>query len=76
MSVRAKFRCNAVTDFGNGSKKVELSPVYQGSKPDDENTGFNKATPSGRLEMQIDNPKASVQFEPGQSYYLDFTPAD
>ena len=74
MTTRAKFRCSAVTDFGGGSKEVQLQVIYdpQGNA---ENAGFTKATPSGEMKMRIDNPAAAVQFEPGKYYYVDFTPA-
>lgn len=73
MRTRAKFRCNFVRDHGD-NKYVELSVVY--SRVDgSENKDFTKATPSGKIEMQIDNPAASVQFKPGDFYYVDFTPA-
>lgn len=41
-----------------------------------EDARFTKATPWGELRMNVDNPAAAIQFEPGRSYYLDFTPAD
>lgn len=72
MTVRAKFVCNAVTDFGF-SKEVKLTAVHDTSTP--ENERFNKATPSGTLTMAINNPDASVQFKPGMSYYVDFSAA-
>lgn len=78
MAVRAKFRCSVVEDYGY-SKKVKLAAVYPSEEERgslSENESFNKATPSGELWMTIDNPAASIQFEPGKSYYLDFTVAD
>lgn len=75
MSTRAKFRCNVVEDYGL-SKKVKLNVVYEGSLgANDENKRFTKATPSGEIWLTIDNPAASVQFVPGDEYYVDFTPA-
>jgi hypothetical protein len=75
MGTRAKFRCNSVNDFGGGSKEVSLSVVYD-PNGNDENANFTKATPSGEMKMRIDNPAASVQFDPGKYYYVDFTPAE
>lgn len=77
MAVRAKFRCTVVEDYGY-SKKVKLGAVYPSDEEraaQSENDSFNKATPSGEMWMTIDNPAASIQFEPGKSYYLDFTEA-
>lgn len=75
-STRAKFRCNSVTSFGGDSKKVALSPVYPGQDASDEDKAFWTATPSGSLEMQIDNPNAAVIFEAGKTYYVDISPAE
>lgn len=74
MTTRAKFRCSSVNDFGNGSKEVNLSVVYD-PKGNGENASFTKATPSGDMKMRIDNPEAAVQFVPGKSYYVDFSEA-
>lgn len=75
MSVRAKFRCHSVEDYGQ-SKKVNMAPVYEGSLGEnDENRRFTVATPSGALWMTVDNPNASIQFVPGRDYYLEFKEA-
>lgn len=79
MAVRAKFRCASIEDFGGNSKKVKLHAVYPTDAEraeQSENDRFNKATPSGEVWMTIDNPAASIQFEPGRSYYLDFSEAE
>ena len=75
MTGRATFRCNSVENHGQ-SKKINLAPVYEGQLGEnEENRRFTVATPSGALWMTIDNPNASIRFEPGKSYYLDFTEA-
>lgn len=72
-TVKAKFKCESVTDFGT-AKEVKLSPVINGS---DENKQFSKYTPSGNLSMRIDNETdASEYFQPGQEYYLTFDKAE
>jgi len=74
MTVRAKFRCNSVTQFtsgAGGSRRYNFSAVYDTSTP--ENARFTKATPWGDLSMNVDNP--DVDFEIGKSYYLDFAEA-
>ena len=68
---RAKFRCNWVRDHGD-NKLVQLGVVCSRVEGT-ENYDFTKATPSGNIEMQIDNPAAAVQFKPGRYYYVDFT---
>jgi len=70
--MRAKFRCNSVTDFGN-QKQVTLDAVM--SDENQENQDFNKYTPSGRLTMTIDQQGAMNYFEPDEEYYLDFSRA-
>lgn len=73
-TVRAKFKCDSVTQFGYGGKEAKMSAVYgqQG-----ENKDFTDATPSGQLSISIskDVPAANF-FEPGQEYYLTFEKAD
>jgi hypothetical protein len=71
--VRAKFRVQYVQDFG-ASKKVYLTPVTDDGIP--ENARFHKYTPSGSIEMMIDNPSAADQFKPQQEIYVDFTPVE
>ena len=56
---------------------VELSAVYGGNTNAEDNT-YARATPSGSLKLQIDNPAVRGSFKPGQVYYVDLTqlPAD
>jgi hypothetical protein len=62
MSVRVKFRVYSVTDFG-ATKQVKLVAVTDDGIP--ENQRYHKYAPNGSIEMTIDNPPASDQFEPG-----------
>lgn len=68
MNVIAKFKVYSVTDFG-GPKAVKLMVVTSGSE---ENKQFWKYTPSGTIEMTIDNPPASDAFKPGQEVIVEF----
>lgn len=73
-TVRAKFLVNSVTAHNGGSVTVNATPVGGGS---DENKSFSKYTPSGKLELYIDKETpAHTFFEPGKSYYIDFSKAD
>lgn len=73
MAIRAKFRCNSVTDNGYG-KQAHLTAVYG---KEGENADYSKATPSGTLQINIDkDTKAADFFTPLKDYYMDFTPAD
>jgi hypothetical protein len=68
----AKFRCDSIKKDGYG-EEVELSAVMDGSE---ENSDFNKATPSANMKMYIDNEKAFGFFKPKKEYYLNFSEAD
>lgn len=73
--IRAKFRCISETRSAFGaqeSKTYRFQAMYDPDLPEDQR--FAKATPSGTLEINVDNPAA--QFELGRTYYLDFTPVD
>lgn len=66
--VRARFRC---TKKDETYSQVTLEPDYSS----DENKAWAKFTPSGKVEMRIDNPPALAVFEVGKDYFIDFTPA-
>lgn len=74
MSVRAKFQLNSITSYAYGGKQLKFQVVYDTST--EENRRFTTATPSGQMEMTIDNPEAVAQFELGKFYYADFSPAE
>lgn len=72
--VRAKVRCNSITDYGN-YVSLQVSAVY--GKDNSENGNFAKATPTLNLTMSIDaGMPASGFFKPGDYYYLDFIPTE
>lgn len=66
--------CTSVTTYGSDMRgcKYEFRAMYDASIPEDQR--FTKYTPSGSLEMFVDND--AVTFIPGQYYYLDFTLID
>ena len=71
--VRAKFNVAEITKYGNGGGgKVVLNAVQGQSE---ENKKLWQYTPSGKIEIWIDNPEAFKAFEFGE-YYVDFTKAD
>lgn len=79
MAVRAKLRLSNIrTDQWHKDlppqKTLRFDAQYDDSIPEDKR--FQKATPSGHCELQIDNEAAVAQFEVGKSYYVDFTPAE
>lgn len=69
-TVRAKFICNSIVDYGN-QKQANLSAVY--SHDSKENADFTTATPWGELKINISSDvPASDFFKPKESYYLTF----
>ena len=75
MSIRCKVMCTALDVNEHGSGKVHFETRYD-SKLAAEDAAFQKATPWGTVEFQIDNPKAIEQLKVGQNYYFDVSPAD
>lgn len=72
MKVRAKFRCISVTQYSSdpdGMKQYRFQAMYSPEVPEDQR--YSKYTPSGSLEMTVDN--SSVEFIVGADYYLDFS---
>lgn len=72
MPTRAKFRCNSVEQFTADLRTYKFSAVIDNLTA--ENERYHRYTPSGMLQISVDNP--AVSFDLGRSYYLDFTPAD
>lgn len=74
--VRAKFRCTERKEqasYTEGGKNAEIVRLVAVSDP--QNKEWAKWTPSGTIEMQIDNPSALDQFQVGGYYFVDFTRA-
>lgn len=85
-TMRAKMQVSAVfphRDAETGETKSELLHFHGVSKSNgypadgsDEDNSFAKWSPSVNLQMQVTNPALFGQFEPGQKFYVDFSPAD
>jgi hypothetical protein len=73
MTVRAKLHLVSETQHEWGGKTLRFETRYDPAIPEDQR--FQKATPSGHIELSIDNPSALEQFALGGNYYVDFTPA-
>ncbi len=78
-TTRAKFRCTmentkvwSRADASAPSRVYEFYAAYDDGTP--ENERFAKTTPSGKIEITVDNP--AVVLEPGKDYYVDFTPVE
>ena len=77
MTTRALFTVNDVLARQDSAGKtvsqiVRMNPSYV-SNPENPNHAFWKATPTGNLEMTINNEQVFGFFKPGKSYWLDFT---
>lgn len=76
--MRAKLYVQSITRHEK-SETLKFSAVSAKSYPNDgtdENNTFAKWTPSANLEMTITNPELIGKFNPGQQFYVDFTPAE
>jgi hypothetical protein len=76
MPVRAKFRVDTITEscWNKNARTIKMSAVYDDGI--EENKRFFDATPSGTLEMLVNNPSTIEQLELGKTFYIDFTPAE
>lgn len=77
--MRAKFIVASVEKF-SGGEKVKFNAV---SKPNgypedgsDEDNTYARFSPSASCEIYIANPALLGKYEPGQKFYVDFTPAE
>lgn len=77
--MRAKMQVNKVERFA-GSDRITCNAVAKsGGYPtdgSDEDNSYAKFSPAGELSLTIANPVLLGKIEPGQKFYLDFTPAD
>jgi len=71
MKVRAKLQIQEVVS-NEWSDLVKFQCVYGGTNNTEDNS-FAKATPSGKMELQIDNPAVRGFFKPGMQVYADLT---
>jgi hypothetical protein len=77
--MRAKLQVASVTKH-QGCEVLNFHAVCKsGSYPtdgSDEDNTFARFTPSAELKMTVNNPALLGQFEPGQKFYVDFTPTE
>lgn len=69
--VRAKFFVSEVVRSAHGGNRVIMSPATRGAV----NASFASATPSGRIELTVQNEAAFVVYAEnvGREFYVDFT---
>ena len=76
--MRAKMEVGEVVRH-RGQETLTFSAVCSsefGPEGESEDNTFARYTPSAGLEMTITNPDLLGKFNPGDKFYLDFTPAD
>jgi hypothetical protein len=77
MKMRAKLKLNNVQKF-EGCEVLTFNAVCknEGYPADgsDENNTFARWTPNAELKMTVNNPALLGVYEPGQEFYVDFTP--
>lgn len=77
--VRAKVRCVTVktvaSNYGSGAGTIEQNQVELTPVQDPANSTWSKYTPGGSINLTISNPDAFNAFKPGETYFVDFTPA-
>ena len=80
MNIRAKFMLQEHHQKSYGSKwkghTFIFQPQYDEKIPEDQR--FARATPTGRLEIMVDNPPVVEYWHSqlGKQFYLDFTLAE
>lgn len=72
MPIRCKMRLENVIPVAWGGVKAFFSCQYD-EKLCKEDLTWQKATPTGQAEYQIDNPEAIKHLVIGAYYYVDFT---
>lgn len=72
MTVRAKFKINNVSTYGDGAARIDMAPVYD-SNPESENAKFYNATPWGQITLGTVNKAAAEALPLGAEVYVDFT---
>lgn len=70
--MRAKMYVTSVTPT-DYSDIVEFMGVYGGSTNAEDNS-FASSTPGANAKLHIDNPALRGVYQPGDTFYVDFTP--
>lgn len=75
MKVRAKLTVESVSpiDEHNPQQQIVLRALYNCNDTPEDNS-FSKWTPSADARLNVTNPEIFGFFEPGKSYYVDFSP--
>ena len=73
MTVRCKMKLVSITCFPNTTQqRFRFEVSYDDSIPEDQR--FYKYTPTGHMEITVDNPLVQESYQLGNSYYFDSVP--
>ena len=80
MTVKALMKCTGIktrVGYYKGNEVLAGNVELDCSYSDDESMReYADASPSGRLELSIDNPDALIQFTPGKYYEITMKPME
>ena len=71
--MRAKMQIQSVAKQIWGGEVVKMAAVYGGSTNEEDNS-FAKTTPCGSIELTIANKELHGVYQPGHTFYVEFTP--
>lgn len=75
ITARCKFTVESVTHHAYGGRTVKLQTAYD-QPLSQEDRAFSNATPSGHMEVNINNERVFDTFAPGKKVYVDVIPID
>ena len=70
-SMHAKMQIVSVKRLDWGAEEVEFAARYRDNPEDN---SYSEATPTGSIKLTITNKALHGQFNPGELYYVNFTP--
>ena len=74
--VRGKFFVLGLEKYSKDGTKIKLGAVSASDKENAENCMYHKYTPSGTIEIYVNNPPAEEFFVLGRELYVDFIPVE
>ncbi len=78
--MRAKVTVQAINQPYKGAEEVVMRPVcattQYGPNGENEDNTYSRYTPSGEIKLTITNPDLKGKFDFGDTFYVDFTPAN
>jgi len=75
MTARCKFIIESVTHHAYGGRTIRLDARYD-QPLSEEGRAFSNATPTGQMEIVVQNDRVFDLFQPGRHVYVDVTAAE